>query len=726
MLLTLPNSLNVVRHNCFGLFKSCFIPTNALHSSQACSSRLAPFLQDYLAIPAPPIMASERPSKRARLGDGDHADPDLIRRQRAAFLSSMSRDISPPPSARATPDVEVVATNKDPSPDSLTSKPPQLAVPNPAPQGTRGPPIKIDKPFPKRPGESDDATRRQRLLPSQFALTKIRDLPSSSNLDTVSLHDILGNPLIKEAWIFNFCFDIDWMMQFFDSDVRDLVQVKIIHGSWRNGDRNKIGIDDACRRWPNVEAFKAYLPDQFGTHHSKMFVLFTHDNQAEVVIHTANMLMKDWTNMTQSVWRTGPLSKLTGKDSQVGIIGSGSRFKHDLLAYLKEYKKPTQALHKHLQEYNFNHVRGALVASVPSKFDNSVTKSNKEQHLWGYPQLREVLSHVNRTRPLATHGVSEAKPHLVAQVSSIATLPNNWLQNLVASANPLNISHSPLSSLKPTSPTLSIIYPTPSNVAESLDGYAAGGSIHTKAQSATHITQIDNLRPHLCQWTEGPLQQFQAKREKAAPHIKTYVQYNQRLTREALEKGAVEVEWALLTSANLSVQAWGSLPRAEGKGKAAKKGNAPSGALQEGMVHIQSFEIGVLVWPGLFIDEFDDGSEDVGVSSEDRKGNGKIDTRGRKRARMVPIFGKNIPGSEPAHVSNPTAKHAHMDEATGIECEEVKDTAEIKEEKQETLTIGLRIPYDLPLTPYKPGEMPWSPQGNYVVPDSRGGEWKGS
>ncbi|KAI9873034.1 MAG: hypothetical protein M1823_008021, partial [Watsoniomyces obsoletus] len=67
------------------------------------------------------------------------------------------------------------------------------------------------------------------MLPSPFTLIKIRDLPASANVDTVSLHDILGNPLVKEAWVFNFCFDVDWMMQFFDPDVRSLVQVKIIH-----------------------------------------------------------------------------------------------------------------------------------------------------------------------------------------------------------------------------------------------------------------------------------------------------------------------------------------------------------------------------------------------------------------------------------------------------------------------------------------------------------------
>jgi tyrosyl-DNA phosphodiesterase-1 len=50
-------------------------------------------------------------------------------------------------------------------------------------------------------------------LPSPVQLSCIRDLPRNQNMDTVSLHDILGDPLIKEAWIFNFCVSTSWHLQ---------------------------------------------------------------------------------------------------------------------------------------------------------------------------------------------------------------------------------------------------------------------------------------------------------------------------------------------------------------------------------------------------------------------------------------------------------------------------------------------------------------------------------
>ena len=47
---------------------------------------------------------------------------------------------------------------------------------------------------------------------SPFQLTHIRDLPSSSNVDAVSLSDLLGDPLIKECWQFNYLLDVDFIM----------------------------------------------------------------------------------------------------------------------------------------------------------------------------------------------------------------------------------------------------------------------------------------------------------------------------------------------------------------------------------------------------------------------------------------------------------------------------------------------------------------------------------
>ena len=51
-----------------------------------------------------------------------------------------------------------------------------------------------------------------KTIPSPVQLSTVSELPVSSNIDTVSLKDILGDPLIKECWLFNYLYDVDFVM----------------------------------------------------------------------------------------------------------------------------------------------------------------------------------------------------------------------------------------------------------------------------------------------------------------------------------------------------------------------------------------------------------------------------------------------------------------------------------------------------------------------------------
>lgn len=87
----------------------------------------------------------------------------------------------------------------------------------------------------KRARENQPAVKK-----SPFQLTWIRDLPESSNVDAVSLGDILGDPLIAECWEFNYLHDLDFLMEAFDPDVRDLVKVHVVHGFWKSEDQARL------------------------------------------------------------------------------------------------------------------------------------------------------------------------------------------------------------------------------------------------------------------------------------------------------------------------------------------------------------------------------------------------------------------------------------------------------------------------------------------------------
>ncbi|KAJ5232692.1 hypothetical protein N7468_005648 [Penicillium chermesinum] len=496
----------------------------------------------------------ERPAKRTKVSDGSRK-LDGIAHNGQSSIASLHRSISPPPRSNSRQSQAPISGNS------------------------------------KQPGETqahgnslDQEPSRPRLLPSPFKLTHIRDLHDGKglNTDTVKLSDVLGDPMIRECWQFNYLFDVDFLMSQFDEDVRQLVKVKVIHGSWRREDSNRIRVEETCARWPNVEPIVAFMPEAFGTHHSKMMILIRHDDSAEVVIHTANMIRQDWTNMTQAVWRS-PVLPLRDPNSPAPVdsgLGTGVRFKRDLLAYLKTYGvKKTGPLVKELLRYDFGAIRAALVASVPSKQKINDLNSDRAT-LWGWPALKDLMGRIPISHsPQNDEKSRSEEAHIVVQISSVATL-----------------------------------------VIDLLD--------------------------------EKPKRD--AGRGRAAPHIKTYIRF---ADSDKLDT----IDWAMVTSANLSIQAWGA------------------GTNQSGEVRICSYEIGVVVWPGLL-------AEEPPTSSG-------ADMSDSRNSIMVPCFLKDEP------------------DAKGHCCSGV------------TTVVGFRMPYKLPLTPYGRSDEPWCATAMHSIPDWQGRTW---
>ncbi|PGH27033.1 hypothetical protein AJ80_01218 [Polytolypa hystricis UAMH7299] len=596
---------------------------------------------------------NSRSAKRLKTFHEDSLEDDIHQpASRTKSLVSLSRSITPPPSRRPQAEEE----------HSFRSQ--------------------------KKPNSSLSSS-----IPSPIQLTHIRDISASSgnNVDAIKLRDILGDPLIKECWQFNYLFDVDFLMSQFDEDVRGLVKVKVVHGSWKREAPNRIRIDEACRRYPNVEAVVAYMPEPFGTHHSKIMILIRHDGQAQVVIHTSNMIPGDWANMSQAVWRSPLLPELSSPQIEsesrtVGDAGSGSRFKRDLLSYLKAYgATKTGSLVKELRRYDFSSIRAALIASVPSRQEVGELDSEK-QSLWGWPALKDTLRHVPVSR---APDITKQKPHIVVQISSVATLgqTDKWLKDTFF--NSLSAHHNdPKRGSPPPNPKFSIIFPTPDEIRRSLNGYGSGGSIHMKLQSAQQQKQLQYMKPYLCRWagdnahsptensttpkprssqrtlaqsTSGekddqkPIRE--AGRRRAAPHIKTYIRFS--------DSDMTTIDWAMVTSANLSTQAWGAA--ANGKNE----------------IRICSWEVGVLIWPDLFADK-----DAVSTSTK---------AATVPEAKMVPCFKRDVV--------------------------DVDITGAGSSEDSPCTIVGLRMPYDLPLTPYTAQDMPWCATATYTEPDWLGQTW---
>lgn len=184
-----------------------------------------------------------------------------------------------------------------------------------------------------------------------------------------------------------------------------------------------------------------------------------------------------------------------------------------------------------------------------------------------------------------------------------------------------------------------------------------------KVQTPPQQKQLQYMLPYLRQWagdrtTSAPataeigeaIAKREAGRRRAAPHIKTYIRYT--------DAGMDSIDWAMVTSANLSTQAWGAAVNPQGE------------------VRICSWEIGVVVWPGLFVDD------------------DEVPETTTKTAKMVPCFKRDHP-----------PEHGCMDD--------------------DDVVVGFRMPYDLPLTSYGPEDQPWCATANYTEPDWLGQTWEG-
>lgn len=185
-------------------------PLTALTSSQRRYTQVRTF--------GPPLM--ERPAKRVRLSPDPAREDETIPSGVSTPLASLHRSITPPSRARSQP----------------------RAVPDPS-----CPDLKSDRVESNETLLSGKRNLRitHRNISSPVQLTYIQDFPQRKgyNVDTVKLRDILGDPMIRECWQFNYLFDVDFLMSHFDEDVQNLVKVKVVHGSWERESANRVRIE---------------------------------------------------------------------------------------------------------------------------------------------------------------------------------------------------------------------------------------------------------------------------------------------------------------------------------------------------------------------------------------------------------------------------------------------------------------------------------------------------
>uniref|UniRef100_A0A3Q2ZCS4 Tyrosyl-DNA phosphodiesterase 1 n=1 Tax=Kryptolebias marmoratus TaxID=37003 RepID=A0A3Q2ZCS4_KRYMA len=377
----------------------------------------------------------------------------------------------------------------------------------------------------------------------RFYLNKVTGLNRKYNSGALHIRDILS-PLfgtLKESVQFNYCFDIPWMVKQYPSEFRDC-PVLIVHGDKREA---KARLLQQAQPFPHVRFCQAKLDIAFGTHHTKMMLLW-YEEGFRVIILTSNLIRADWYQKTQGMWMS-PLFPRLPEGSSPSAGESPTFFKQDLLDYLASYRAPElEEWIRRIGEHDLSETRVYLVASTPGRFVGS------DMERWGLLRLRKLLH--EHTNPIP----GEEKWPVVGQFSSIGSMGADKTKWLVGEFQ-RTLTTLGKSSLR-SDPPMHLVH---SNVCPL--NTTAGGSLPYSVQTAQK--QL---------WLHSYFHRWKANctgRSHAMPHIKTYMRVSPDFTQLA---------WFLVTSANLSKAAWGAL----------EKNNT--------QMMVRSYELGVLFVPSAF------------------------------------------------------------------------------------------------------------------------------
>ena len=374
-------------------------------------------------------------------------------------------------------------------------------------------------------------TKQSRILqkleaakPFNFFLTMIKDNPSThKSLNSVFfmelLHPSLGS--LSSSLQINFMVDLEFLMMNYEETKNDSVPLVILYGA----ENPELSSSHLSEVYPSVRAVRVKPKYPYGTHHTKMMLLVYEDGGLRVVVHTANLIPSDWENRSQGVWVSDKCPPGQG-DSKTG-------FKASLLRYLRYYE--VSAVHQFISA-----VEKVDMSSINTVFTASVPGSHKDGAMchWGHRHVARTLrSHVPR------HVSSWP---VIAQCSSIGSLgptPDTWFEREFASSLASVKSSGPVSVSRAN---ISLIYPTHQDVVSSHDGLQGGGCLPYSRATASKQPW---LQDHLCRWRAEA-----SDRTRAMPHIKTYT----RLSPD----NSNNIPFFILTSANMSKAAWGSVNQA--------------------------------------------------------------------------------------------------------------------------------------------------------------------
>jgi len=241
------------------------------------------------------------------------------------------------------------------------------------------------------------------------------------------------------------------------------------------------------------------VPIEQQVHGSALMIIGRQDKTLQIVIHTAALLAAHWSNMTQVLWMSPRLPECPHPAPEpsgqaLPPLGTGQRFKCDLVNYLKAYKCPGWSvlpICAVVARFSFDEVKAVLIASVPGTYK---ADSDGVSTSWGWAAMKETLKQV----PVTTG----SHPEIVAQAQSIGFLgprEDCWLEKTLFGALSGGKGQTPQQTPNVKS-DFKLMFPTADEVRFVLNGYESGLSLFTKTHGDREQRQVRALMPYLCHW----------------------------------------------------------------------------------------------------------------------------------------------------------------------------------------------------------------------------------
>ncbi|KAG8342557.1 putative tyrosyl-DNA Phosphodiesterase (Tdp1) [Trypanosoma vivax] len=390
------------------------------------------------------------------------------------------------------------------------------------------------------------------MLLCPFWVNRIKALPTESP-SAIRLGDILHcdaeNP--DERWthvvLANYLIDPEWLLRVAPAITCTSRQLFIITGERGFAHHFASSTMAAHMGAGRVTVIEPPMPLPFGVHHTKL-VLGINSRGLRVAVLTANFIEEDWDMKAQGIYMQDfPRSLTPDKEgrytAQSATLqeGRGERFRSELRRYLHSYgllsdENGLKGIPpSHFDGIDFSSASVELIASVPGYHRGG------EAYSFGMGRLLKVVQSV-QMGPILDGG----KPILTWQFSSQGLLTEKFLKSL---EDAMLGNHAVGATDRRPEPEVRVVYPTESEVKNSLEGWRGGMSLPVRLRCCHPYI---NARMH--RWCHRGVSEAVNKpvRGRAMPHLKTYMR---------LAEGEDSLHWFLLTSANLSRAAWGEWQR---------------------------------------------------------------------------------------------------------------------------------------------------------------------